>query len=164
MFDLQREAGCVLLLPVFMLSYVHHVLTPGLYLKHRHEIGISRLISLPGSRQICIFSKGAISLRSANLMWKYKTLLLMHKDVIGLRGIKVLWYTRVFRNPKGMIFNTVKIINAPLSIKLILRRCIDVIYCSAQHVQQEVSLDWGKHYRTSTIEKCLWPCLGVFWV
>lgn len=88
-------------------------------------------------------------------MWKYKTLLLMHKDVIGLRGIKVLWYTRVFRNPKGMIFNTVKIINAPLSIKLILRRCIDVIYCSAQHVQQEVSLDWGKHYRTSTIEKCL---------
>lgn len=43
--------------------------------------------------------------------------LLLIRYKLSLGGIKAVQYTRVFRNPEGMIFNT----SAPLSIKLIRR-------------------------------------------
>lgn len=38
---------------------------------------------------------------------------------LDLVSIKVLQYTMVFTNPAGMIFNTVKITDTPLSTKII---------------------------------------------
>lgn len=59
---------------------------------------------------------------------------------IGFRGIKVLQYTVVFRNPKGMIFSAVKYADAPLFVKLICSCCIETIYFSAQHMLPDVCL------------------------
>lgn len=49
---------------------------------------------------------------------------------LGLGGIKVLQYIEVFGEPKGMIFSTVKNTDAPLSIELIRRICMEVMYCT----------------------------------
>lgn len=46
LFTLDRARLAVHLLPVFMLSYVSHILTPAPYIIHRHEIDNDLLISL----------------------------------------------------------------------------------------------------------------------
>ena len=61
--------------------------------------------------------------------------------ILGLGVKTVLQYTRVFRNPDGMIFNTVKNTDAFLSIKLTRSCCIEAMYCSAQHSPAEGNLN-----------------------
>lgn len=52
---------------------------------------------------------------------------------VGLNGITVLTYTRIFRNPNSTIFNNLKNTDAHLSIKLIWRGYIEgILY--AEHI------------------------------
>lgn len=58
---------------------------------------------------------------------------------VGLGGIKVLWYMWYF---EILSVNIVKNTAAPLSIKLVWRCFIEVMYCNTHHMPPEVSLYW----------------------
>ncbi len=51
-------------------------------------------------------------------------------------------YTGVFRNPKGIFFNTVKTTDTPLSFKLMQRCSIEVMGCISPHTPTAVRLYW----------------------